>query len=370
MITLVFLPQTNPRVMLTSPSTDSGTVNQVELINEKTTVEIQNIASEIDAMIRRTESPDSIPDKQLIAREEKEKQDEVVKELEERFKSESKKCDDEPDQSSRLTNGDLHKDYEVEEKDVVKDEQIKVTSSETIEVVTIEEDHYTPPPPSSSPPPSPPTSAPPTSSGFLRIVESEDEDEKMSITIQSQETPPTTVIVETKTVEKFHVTPCTSDPYKNVVSEMEKYDVRYVPLKESEHDEGASKVNGNKTVKDIIESINKSQSLLKINVEDQKRRASNGSNGSINTKIRELERKESECLEMLNEIDLEKKFEGLRDLSPVEEFPLVIQELNNNNDEVISLFTKCKPSPSSPSATSHDWNPLPKPKRSHSASPN
>lgn len=378
--------------MLTSPSTESGTTTQEEIITEKTAVEIQNIASEIDAMLRRTDSRESI-DKEETTKEEKvairttttttvetvkkeEDHEEPLKNVTEIAPKEEEEKpreinNNEPDDAipvavdkeakeGGIVSADKNVQPEEEQEEAnprvesPSDEEDKRTTKEpspssnlvsTIEIEIVEQQPVVTSVSSVTLPANKDTR------NSLRIVESEDEDDKLL-----PPPPPSTT---------------SSDPYKNVVVEMEKYDVRFVPLKgdDSPADTTSPRVNGDgaKTVKDIIDSINKSQSLLKINVEDQKRRASNG---SINTRIRELERKESECNEMLNEIDLDQKIGSLRPLSPVpdEEIPVVIRDLQSmkTDDEVNALFKKCRPASGS---GNHDWNPLPKPKRSHSSSP-
>lgn len=372
--------------MLTSPSTESGSTTQVEIITEKATIEIQNISSEIDALIRRTESRESVDkdkgkeEEQLP--EERLKANSVVAEEKAPEINNNNKVDKEEalinnsNKEATANNLDLSNEKpQIEEKDILITDspptevevvtipskfkieivdETKAEEQETVTTIRIEE-------------------APlviQESISSLRIVESEDEDTKEVPTQDLK-----TLKIEENVEEKKATNATSMDPYKNVVVEMEKYDVRFVPLKGEDVVEATSstaRLNGgsaqnSKTVKDIIDSINKSQSLLKINVEEQKRRASNG---SINTRIRELERKESECNEMLNEIDLERKISGLNSPSVVddvdEEIPVVIRELERvEEDEVSGLFKKCRPA----SGGNHDWNPLPKPKRSHSSSP-
>lgn len=372
--------------MLTSPSTESGSTTQVEIITEKATIEIQNISSEIDALIRRTESRESVDkdkgkeEEQLP--EERLKANSAVAEEKSPEINNNNKVDKEEavinnsNKEATANNEDLSNEKpQIEEKDMlITDSQhtevevvtipskfkieivdeTKAEEQETVTTIRIDE-------------------APlviQESISSLRIVESEDEDTKEVLTEDLK-----TLKIEENNEEKKVTNATSMDPYKNVVVEMEKYDVRFVPLKGEDVVEATSstaRLNGgsaqnSKTVKDIIDSINKSQSLLKINVEEQKRRASNG---SINTRIRELERKESECNEMLNEIDLERKISGLNSPSVVddvdEEIPVVIRELERvEEDEVSGLFKKCRPA----SGGNHDWNPLPKPKRSHSSSP-
>lgn len=355
---------------MTMPSTDSGSTSQVELlIAEKATEQIQSIASEIDALIRRTESRESVlheEDKKMnghefhedskcdiITKADVEKNELNGKKHEVDLPAETKTCKHEQTELQQI-NGS-----EQEPPCLDEDPNLKSDINSEPEKTKVEIDESTNP---------------------LRIVESEDEE-----TIPSP-------IVEKVIVTSTSTAPMQRrDPYMNVVSEMEKYDVRYVPLKGAEGEEPRPQ-NGQtpKTVKDIIESINKSQSLLKINVEEQQQQRRT-SNASINTRIRDLERnleqKETVCKEMLSEIELDEKIGSLAVEEKQEvEIPVVIQDLQIKEeeegkereeqvDDVNELFKKCRPSSASPtsSPTTADgnpyWNPLPKPKRSNNSSP-
>lgn len=397
-------------MILTSASTESGTTTQVEINSEKTTVEIQNIASEIDAMLRRTtaESSESL-DKENANTAKASEKDRVQDEPHERrLKSEDKieeiiisndsnnnetvvEVDKVVDtinkEDVRLTNGE-QEIKPVNDKEIISSIEVKVVVSEVEkpEPFVVTQDLST-----------------------LRIVESEDEEdhqteiipepvtaklnriEEIAVTGEENTNKTSTTnqpieVVVAKIIQQQKPTTINdnkNDPYRNVVVEMEKYDVRYVALKgDEEQVVGAggninnNNNNNSKTVKDIIDSINKSQSLLKINVDEQAKRRT--SNGSINTRIRELERKESECNEMLSEIDLDRKISGLYktgsesvQVGVVDEIPVVIRELHkmeeeqDEQDDVNAMFKKCRPV----SSGNHDWNPLPKPRRSHSSSP-
>lgn len=351
--------------MITSPSTESGSTTQVELIiAEKATEQIQNIASEIDAMIRRTESREEIQipgdDKEKGVSIEATTITVVVTEKPEQ------KVEDKPEIESKEVEKELpsndkdHPDSNRKEKSSKNCEPMEIQPvSPTPLQMTIEEER-----PEEKKIVVKEKEKINGSLNALRIVESEEE---------ISEIIPDEVSNLNRAAAKTNGTG--PDPYKNVVVEMEKYDVRYVPLKGSEESEDQqdsckSSNGGAKTVKDIIDSINKSQSLLKLNSEERRT-----SNGSINTRIRELERKETECKEMLNEIDLDRKIGSLGREEELEDVPVVIRELQTyvsreeegkDGEGSNVLFKKCRPT-----SGSHDWNPLPKPKRSSpAATPN
>lgn len=351
--------------MITSPSTESGSTTQVELIiAEKATEQIQNIASEIDAMIRRTESREEIQ----IPGDDKEKgvfieattitvvvTEKAEQKVEDKPEIESKEVEKELPSNERD-----HPDSNRKEKSSKNCEPMEIQPvSPTPLQMTIEEER-----PEENKIVVKEKEKINGSLNALRIVESEEE--------ISEIIPDEVSNLNHKAAKTNGTGP---DPYKNVVVEMEKYDVRYVPLKGSEESEDQqdstkSSNGGAKTVKDIIDSINKSQSLLKLNSEERRT-----SNGSINTRIRELERKETECKEMLNEIDLDRKIGSLGRDEELEDVPVVIRELQTyvcrdgeekDGEGSNVLFKKCRPT-----SGSHDWNPLPKPKRSSpAATPN
>ncbi|XP_055597280.1 uncharacterized protein DDB_G0290587 [Uranotaenia lowii] len=139
-----------------------------------------------------------------------------------------------------------------------------------------------------------------------------------------------------------------------------------------------------RSVRDIINSINKSQSLLKVNYETSAGMHSSQSNDSVNRNIRELNEREKEIQNMLREIDSRYGDRG-QPSSSVSDFgqtkrgsyydnvpdgddnmnnlmskgnfrvkksPTKSLGMDNNGDEV-AQFQDC-----------HDWNPLPKPRRS------
>lgn len=192
--------------------------------------------------------------------------------------------------------------------------------------------------------------------------------------VESQENIPETVksLTITENVPKAS----SSDPYTNVVIEMEKYDIRYVALKDEKNasqepstSEERRQLESQRSVKEIIDSINKSQSLLKINHEEARQK--NGrSSESISTKIKELETQEKNINSMLDEIEFETRVNDLRiteDVSEAElnEIPVVVRDLQTHisrEEEVGSLFEKCS-SPNKRSSAGHEWNPLPKPRR-------
>ncbi|GAB0096627.1 hypothetical protein DMENIID0001_121570 [Sergentomyia squamirostris] len=191
---------------------------------------------------------------------------------------------------------------------------------------------------------------------------------------------------ETKKVEKKETTPPQatspelrsperSDPYKNVVVEMEKYEIRFAPLKTNdEENHRRNPVERQRSVQEIIDSINKSQSLLKINYEDdsrvqtimqdiesQKREVHRRkSSDSLNRNIRELEIKEQEMQQLIKELEVQA------------EIPLVVQEFNNNtssSDKCVQLRDSDQQNANRPEMKSSiEWNPLPKPRRSRNFS--
>lgn len=151
-----------------------------------------------------------------------------------------------------------------------------------------------------------------------------------------------------------------------------------------------------RSVKEIIESINKSQSLLKINqkpavplkdeskykirntfpqpvierniLESQKRQATSGAdNGTLNDDLDALTASEKHMKQMIAEMEADKNGND----SELANIPLFVErfaELNNNNR---GLFQKCsfkrEDTPDRFMDNDHrstvDWNPLPKPRR-------
>ncbi|XP_055681579.1 titin [Lutzomyia longipalpis] len=170
-----------------------------------------------------------------------------------------------------------------------------------------------------------------------------------------------------------------SDPYKNVVVEMEKYEIRFSPLKTNDDREGEHRKNPverQRSVQEIIESINKNQSLLRINYEDdtrvqnimhdietqkldaQRRKSAD----SLSRNIQELEVKEREMRELIRELEEQQE---------AYEIPVPVQEFNNNS------FSKCvqlrdpearDQNDNQTQRSSIEWNPLPKPRRSRNLS--
>lgn len=118
-----------------------------------------------------------------------------------------------------------------------------------------------------------------------------------------------------------------------------------------------------RSVKEIIESINKSQSLLKMNKADPPPSTDYNANQSFKT----LEEREKEIKRMLEELEkpLNTNIQSNRDLDDL------VDSLNNNinGDDV---FQKCvvkknnirNTREQSPTVSNLDWNPIPKPKRS------
>lgn len=169
-----------------------------------------------------------------------------------------------------------------------------------------------------------------------------------------------------------------SDPYRNVVVEMEKYEIRFAPLKTDDaagENHRKNPVERQRSVQEIIESINKSQSLLKINYEDDSRVQSimqdiesqkrdvqrRKSSDSLNRNIRELEQKEQEMRELIKELEEQE----------TSDIPVVVQEFNNNSfDKCVQLREPVEKdqNDNQTKKSSIEWNPLPKPRRSRNLS--
>ncbi|XP_059618426.1 uncharacterized protein LOC132262937 [Phlebotomus argentipes] len=168
-----------------------------------------------------------------------------------------------------------------------------------------------------------------------------------------------------------------SDPYKNVVVEMEKYEIRFAPLKTNddlgEENHRRNPIERQRSVQEIIDSINKNQSLLKINYEDDSRVRSimkdiesqkmdvqrRKSSDSLNRNIQELELKEREMRELI------------RELEEASDIPVVVQEFNNNSfDKCVQLRDPERDQNDNQTVqkSSIEWNPLPKPRRSRNLS--
>uniref|UniRef100_A0A1L8DHQ6 Putative mediator of rna polymerase ii transcription subunit 26 n=1 Tax=Nyssomyia neivai TaxID=330878 RepID=A0A1L8DHQ6_9DIPT len=167
-----------------------------------------------------------------------------------------------------------------------------------------------------------------------------------------------------------------SDPYKNVVVEMEKYEIRFAPLKANDEGEHHRRnpIERQRSVQEIIESINKNQSLLRINYEDDSRVQSimkdietqkfeterRKSSDSLRRNIAELEVKEREMRELIKELEEQETYE----------IPLPVREFNNNSSRYVQLREKdvVDQNENQTKVSSIEWNPLPKPRRSRNLS--
>lgn len=174
---------------------------------------------------------------------------------------------------------------------------------------------------------------------------------------------------------------------KTINTENYEFQIRYVPLKEGtpENDLNGSissipsnSSSRRRSVKDIIASINKSQSLLKIN--EPKENSSNSilnsssvdkiaaSSESLQKNIRELKENESKIQSFLQE--METKVDVNRN-SYYDNIPSTVlnyektDELNNNNKkrDADIVFEKCVLRKKNVDENI-DWNPVPKPRRS------
>lgn len=151
-----------------------------------------------------------------------------------------------------------------------------------------------------------------------------------------------------------------------------------------------------RSVKDIIASINKSQSLLKVNqhangnaetkrtynydtylpqtipttIKEPSQSQSKASNESIIRKFNELHESESKLRKMINEMEKSSMNVPVPVVEKFDEFPI---DNTNSND----LFKKCvvrreknvqSGASQDESRSSMDWNPLPKPRRSRNLS--
>lgn len=177
----------------------------------------------------------------------------------------------------------------------------------------------------------------------------------------------------------------TIDENKTIKTDNYEFQIRYVPLKEGtpENDLNGSNSsipsnsNGRRrSVKDIIASINKSQSLLKINEpkENSSTSISNSSSvdriaassESLQKNIKELKENENKIQSFLQE--MEKKVDENRN-SYYDNIPSTVlsyesEELNNNKkSDADIVFEKCVLRKKNDDENI-DWNPLPKPRRS------
>lgn len=167
---------------------------------------------------------------------------------------------------------------------------------------------------------------------------------------------------------------------KTIKTENYEFQIRYVPLKEGTPENGSNSSipsNGNsrrRSVKDIIASINKSQSLLKINEPKDSTSISNSSSidkiaassESLQKNIKELKENENKIQNFLQE--MEQKVDVNRN-SYYDNIPSTVLnyeavELNNNKQSDADIvFEKCVLRKKNDDG-SIDWNPLPKPRRS------
>lgn len=172
---------------------------------------------------------------------------------------------------------------------------------------------------------------------------------------------------------------------KTIKTENYEFQIRYVPLKEgtpeNELNGSNSSIPSNsngrrRSVKDIIASINKSQSLLKINEpkENSSTSISNSSSidriaassESLQKNIKELKENENKIKSFLQE--MEKKVDENRN-SYYDNIPSTVlsyetEELNNNKkSDADIVFEKCVLRKKNDDENI-DWNPLPKPRRS------
>lgn len=174
---------------------------------------------------------------------------------------------------------------------------------------------------------------------------------------------------------------------KTIKTENYEFQIRYVPLKEGTPEtdlNGSSSSipsNGNgrrRSVKDIIASINKSQSLLKINEPKDSTSISNSSSidkmaassESLQRNIKELKENESKIQfflqEMEKKVDVDVNRNSYYDNIPSTVLNYeIIDELNNNNkkSDTDIVFEKCVLRKKNDDENI-DWNPLPKPRRS------
>lgn len=177
----------------------------------------------------------------------------------------------------------------------------------------------------------------------------------------------------------------------------EKYHIRYIPLKEGSPESlpelrhEMKPLNGSqnepiqyerrRSVKEIIESINRSQSLLKVN-HDQSNTNSSQINDLNSPDLRPPPRRKFEVDNLSedynrlkeSEMELKRMIVEMENLSSPketdcynEDLPGILgkfeDELNNND-----IFKKCNIKKvmnreSSPTSSNLDWNPVPKPKR-------
>lgn len=123
-----------------------------------------------------------------------------------------------------------------------------------------------------------------------------------------------------------------------------------------------------RSVKEIIESINKSQSLLKMNQPEQPQNADYNANQAFKT----LEEREKEIKRMLEELDKPLNYNS-NSTQNNKDLDDLVDSLNNNiSTSNNDIFQKCvvkktdmrQTREQSPTVSNLDWNPIPKPKRS------
>lgn len=118
-----------------------------------------------------------------------------------------------------------------------------------------------------------------------------------------------------------------------------------------------------RSVKEIIESINKSQKLLKMNQAEEPITTDHNANQAFKT----LEEREKEIKRMLEELDKPINTNS----HPNKDLDDLVDSLNNNVSDN-DVFQKCVVKKTdirhtreqSPTVSNLDWNPIPKPKRS------
>ncbi|XP_058447050.1 ankycorbin [Malaya genurostris] len=132
-----------------------------------------------------------------------------------------------------------------------------------------------------------------------------------------------------------------------------------------------------RSVRDIIESINKSQSLLKVNHESSGTLYSAQSNDSVNRNLKELNERERELQLLITEMDT--RFRGRSSEPPTRKRGSFYDNVPENGDEnadnlLSNSDMRAKKSPTKSLGMDQtdeiqfkdciDWNPLPKPRRS------
>lgn len=128
-----------------------------------------------------------------------------------------------------------------------------------------------------------------------------------------------------------------------------------------------------KSVKDIIESINRSQSLLKVDRDSNSLNSvliQTHSDDSLKRNLNQLEESEKEIKKIIEEMESTPPPD---DGKTFNEYPLVLKRLeaqNNESDDDV-VFRKCTVQTDRDrlmnSRPSHEWNPVPKPRRSRNS---